>query len=217
MKERAMVDMIFQGFLQEQYIRGMELTSQSDLLELMPISVSGFNKTLVEPGEGGQKPSGPVDLSKAKGAVSFGPPNKNHPNRYLAKFSCKGLVRSAEGKIVEASEFHVGIWFSANYLRHANPFETLTWLYPFNIWQPNVLPPGICVGKIPAGTELVDLLYQVFEIITYHNWASHDALNHDAAQWARNNQHRFPVDRRPLKRRAVRIQVHDAGDAPAKQ
>jgi hypothetical protein len=29
----------------------------------------------------------------------------------------------------------------------------------------------------------------------------HRALNHDACAWARNHTHRFPVDRRPLKRR----------------
>jgi hypothetical protein len=131
------------------------------------------------------------------------------PNRYLAKFYCKGMVRGEGGEIVEASEFHVGIWFPSDYLRHVRPFETLTWLHPFNAWHPNVLPPAICVGKIPAGTELVDLLYQAFEIITFNTWASHDALNKDAAQWARNNQDRFPIDRRPLKRRALQVIVQD--------
>ena len=135
--------------------------------------------------------------------------NSDPPDRYLAKFYCKGIVRSEGGEIVEASEFHVGIWFPSDYLRHVRPFETLTWLHPFNAWHPNVLPPAICVGKIPAGTELVDLLYQAFEIITYNTWASHDALNREAAQWARNNQHRFPIDRRPLKRRTLQLTVQD--------
>lgn len=47
----------------------------------------------------------------------------------------------------------------------------------------------------------MDLLYLCFEMITYHNWASHDAVNLEAAQWARNHQDLFPVDCRPLKRR----------------
>ena len=131
-------------------------------------------------------------------------------DRYLARFRCKGLVRERDGQVVPASEFHVGIWFPSNYLRHVHPPEVLTWLYPLNAWHPNVLPPAICAGSITPGTELVDLLYQCFEIITYVNWAPHDALNGAASQWARNTkQYTFPLDDRPLKRRALKLKVKD--------
>jgi len=133
------------------------------------------------------------------------------PNRYLAKFYCNGLVCRRGGEVAEASEFHVGIWFHADYLRLVKPAEMLTWLYPLNVWHPNINPPFICVGNIDPGTELVDLLYQCYEIITYENWASHDGLNGDASQWARNNQDRFrfPLDRQPLKRRSPKLRVND--------
>ena len=131
-------------------------------------------------------------------------------DQYVAKFRCKGLVRNRNGEVTEASEFHVGIWFPSYYLRRVEPLEIVTWLYPPNIWHPNIKFPLACVGRISAGTELVDLLYQVFEIITYHNWASHDGLNEAACQWARNHQDLFPLDRRPLKRRNLDLRVKES-------
>ena len=88
-------------------------------------------------------------------------------------------VIAPSGEIVEASEFHVGLWFPSDYCRHADPFHVLTWLYPHNIWHPNIRPPVICVGKITPATDLCDLLYQCYEIITYFNWAPHNGLNLD--------------------------------------
>lgn len=132
------------------------------------------------------------------------------PDRYIAKFFCKGLVRGADGSIGEASEFHVGIWFPADYLRRIAPPGPLTWLYPPNIWHPNIRPPFVCAGHMMPGSELVVLIYQVYEIITYFNWAPHDALNAEASQWARNHQYRFPLETRPLKRRHLNLQVTDS-------
>jgi hypothetical protein len=135
-------------------------------------------------------------------------------DRYVAEFHCKGLIRDATGVITEASKFHVAFWFPSYYLRRAEPLEIVTWLHPFNVWHPNIRPPLVCLGRISPGAELEDLIYQVFEVITYCNWASHDALNPEAAQWARNNQHRLPIDRRPLKRRTLNLEVTDEGATP---
>lgn len=129
------------------------------------------------------------------------------PSFYVAKFFCKGLVRKPTGELAEANEFHVGLWFPPDYLRRVEPMQVLTWLDPASVWHPNIRPPAICAGRIAPGTELCDLLYQVFEIVTYANWASHDALNQEAAQWARNHQNLFPLDRRPLKRRTLRLAI----------
>lgn len=133
-------------------------------------------------------------------------------DRCLVQFSCKGLVRNGSGEIEEAHDFHVGIWFPSDYLRTVSPHETVTWLGPRNVWHPNILPPACCLGQIAPGTELVDLIYRCYEVIVYSNWAPHDALNPAASQWARNNQHRFPVDNRPLKRRTLHLQI-EQGEA----
>ena len=128
------------------------------------------------------------------------------PDRYLADFRCTGLVQAESGEIVEADRFLLGIWFPDHYLREADPFQVLTCLAPPRIFHPNVSrdAPFICIGRVAPGTPLVDLLYRCFEVLTYRKvtMREQDALNRDACAWARRNQHRFPVDDRPLKRGA---------------
>lgn len=136
--------------------------------------------------------------------------------RYLAEFRCRGLVKAADGRVTEANRFLVGLFFPDDYLRRADVPTVLTWLEPFNVLHPNIRPPFICVGRLVPGTGLVDLLYQIFEIITWHkfNPREDDSLNHQACSWARNNQHRFPTDSRPLKRLS---RMAASGSASVKQ
>ena len=172
-----MPDKIFESFLERQYEEGMALAADSDLLELVPM-------------------------------LSF---DDGPPQYFLARLHCKGLVRSLNGEITEADRFEVMISFPSDYLRRANPFEILSWLGPSDVFHPNISAkaPVICIGRLAPGTPLVDILYQCFEIITYNKvtMREDDALNRDACVWARANQQKFPLDRRPLKRRALDIQV----------
>ena len=172
-----MPDKIFESFLERQYEEGMALAAESDLLELVPL-------------------------------FWF---EERSPQTYLARFSCQGLVRAPGGEIKDAATFEVMISFPSDYLRYANPFEVLSWLGPAEVFHPNISDkaPLICVGRLAPGTPLVDILYQCFEIITYNKvtMREDDALNREACAWARRNQHRFPLDRRPLKRRALDLQV----------
>jgi hypothetical protein len=132
---------------------------------------------------------------------------------YFARFCCTGLVRH-EGKIVEHDDFLVGIRFPDSYLHRFDTTRVLSWCGPNEIWHPNIRPPFVCAGNMQPGTPLVDLLFQLHEIITYQNveMREKEALNHDACMWARNNTHRFPVDRRPLKRR---LRTAGPGAAPS--
>ena len=133
------------------------------------------------------------------------------PRRYIARFRCKGLVHNSDHSIVENDCFDVGVNFFDDYLRAADPYRVLTWLYPTNVWHPNILGQArvICVGRMAPGTPLVDLLYQVFDIITYRKvtMREDDALNRDCCPWARQNVHRFPIDNRPIKRRPVELSI----------
>lgn len=135
------------------------------------------------------------------------------PDRFLVRFTCRGLVREIDGSIAEAHEFAVGIWFPDDYLRTVVPFQVVTWLHPRNIWHPNIsaVAPIICVGHLRPGTSLVDLVYQCWEVITWTKvtMREDDALNRDACQWARANLLRLPVDTRPLKRRALVLSTAD--------
>jgi len=142
-------------------------------------------------------------LASASDLLELIPLDGSPPSRYIARFGCTGLVRLPNGRVAEADRFEVGIWFPSDYLRRAEPWEVLTWLGPRQVFHPNISDrmPLICVGRLAPGTWLVDLLYQVFEIISYQKvtMREDDALNHAACVWARENQGRFPVDRRPLK------------------
>jgi hypothetical protein len=97
----------------------------------------------------------------------------------------------------------VGVFFPDDYLRRVEVPQVLTWIGPLDIFSPHIAPPFICTGRINPGTRLVDLLYQVYEIITLFKVTPRedDALNRSACTWARNNLARFPLDRTPLKRR----------------
>ncbi len=133
---------------------------------------------------------------------------------FVAHFDCRGLIRTDGGNIVEAIGFHAGVYFAPDYLRNVRPFEVLTLFGPPNTFHPNVAfgAPFLCVGHIAPGMPLVDLLYQVYEILTYQKVTPRedDALNKEACRWARANQHRFPIDRQPLKRRRLDLEVEPA-------
>jgi len=128
---------------------------------------------------------------------------------FLADLHCKGLVRlggdtpfggSHNGEIKEAEFFRVGIWFPEDYHRVFRPEKTIFLIEPRGAWHPNVFETGICAGRMTPGTDLVDLLDQIFSILTYKHMNLKDPLNPAAAQWARDQTHLFPIDRRPLRR-----------------
>jgi len=125
--------------------------------------------------------------------------------RFVVVFRCKGLVRSPSGNVIEHDHFAVGIRFPDDFLRTVNPAEILTWLGPDLVFHPNIAPPFLCIGKIVPGTSLTELIHRCFEVISFENvtMREDDSLNHEACAWARRNRQRFPIDTRPLKRRAL--------------
>ena len=134
------------------------------------------------------------------------------PPHFVAEFLCNGLIRERDGIIKEAENWQVGIFFPQHYLRRVDQFDVLRFFTP-NAWHPNISRelPLICVGHIVPGMSLVDILYQIFEVLTYHkfNPREDDCLNRAACAFARGNQHRFPIDRRPLKRRKLSLEVRE--------
>lgn len=148
-------------------------------------------------------------LSLASDLLDLRPFEPRPSRAYLARFHCVGLVQTGPGQFEEANRFEVGIRFPDDYLRRAEPMEVLTWLGPRSVWHPNISDrmPFICVGRLFPATSLVDLLYQIFEVITYVrvNPREDDCLNPVACAWARDNADRFPLDTRPLRRRQVAV------------
>lgn len=132
------------------------------------------------------------------------------PEAYILRFHCKGLVKTEAG-IEEADWFDVGIRFPEDYQRRIEIAEVVTVLWPPTIFHPNIRFPFVCLGNVRPGTDLKDLVYQLYEIITFHNFGMNEgnALNAEACSWARRNQERFPLERRPLRRRTLALTIHD--------
>lgn len=154
-------------------------------------------------------------LANASDLLKLVPEDAGLPSRYIALFAARGLVENGPGKVEEFGAFHVGLWMPHDYLLRAEPPQVLTYLGPHpRPWHPNIRPPFICMHLRP-GTPLVNLLYALFEMWTWSlRETRDDGLNPAAAQWARaQDPHRFPTDRRALKRRRLNLEVHDSEPA----
>jgi hypothetical protein len=146
-------------------------------------------------------------LAQSSDILALAPVAGDPPQRYIAEYRCRGLVRDDSGNVVEANRFAVGIWFPKDYLRRVRRSQVLAWLGPPNVLHPNISArtPLICIGRLRPGTDLVSILFQLYEIISWQKFATHDPLNEEASQWARNqDKGRFPIDPRPLKRKALK-------------
>lgn len=140
------------------------------------------------------------------------PVGKPPQQHFVAEYAARGLVKDRAGQVVEAVGFAVGIWLPEDYLRHVIEAQVLSYLGPHpQPWHPNIRPPYMCVHLV-AGTPLVDVLYTCYELWTWSLYYTGDeGLNHAATQWARQQDpERFPIDRRPLKRRRLDIEVAPA-------
>lgn len=152
------------------------------------------------------------ELAAASDILAIQPVDAPPHQRWIAEYRARGLVQAADGAIVEAEGFRVGLWLPDDYLRVVRPGQVLTYLGPHRRpWHPNIRPPYLCIHIAP-GTALVDLLYWCYEMWTWSLFYTGDeGLNHAAAQWARGQDRaRFPIDRRPLKRRQLDIHLTPA-------
>ncbi len=144
-----------------------------------------------------------VALAAASDLVELHPLGSKPVQRYLARFRCRGLVRLGD-RVIEHDCFDLGIYFPSDYLRRVNPLEILTLLGPVETWHPNCRAPGFCPGHLAPGMSLVELIHQCVEILSWRKvtMKEDDCMNGAACAWARANRSRFPVDLRPLRRRA---------------
>ena len=150
-------------------------------------------------------------LAASSDILRLMPIPESPPWQYLAEYRCKGLIQNPAGEIVEHNLFAVGITFPEDYLRHVDIGTVVTYLGPEPVvWHPNIQGPFVCLD-IRVGTSLVDILYGCFELLTWNLINPGDGLNPAASQWARHQDPaRFPIERRPLKRRAVHLQIEEA-------
>ena len=145
------------------------------------------------------------ELASASDMVELMPLGSAPPRVVLARFHAGCYIKTPSGIRVRKG-FTVGYRFPEQYLSssHVMPLEVLQFLEPANVFHPNIRPPGICLGlALKPGTELRELLFRVYELVTYQRRSNPaDPLNPEACQWVRSNWPVKPADARPLKWRA---------------
>jgi len=112
--------------------------------------------------------------------------------RFLVRFHCPVLVCPPGGYPGISTGCDVGITFGPDYCRRVD-HGLATMLTP-HVFHPNIVNGAVCLGRIAPATPLTDILCQLYEMIVWSSFSAHDYLNADAAQWARNNPDRVPLE-----------------------
>jgi len=122
------------------------------------------------------------------------------PQHLILHLSCRGLVKTTDGRIEEHDEFTIGLHLSSQYLSWVEPMGVVTVLSPHSLFHPNVRAPAACIGPIEAGEPIDSLIYRVYDLVSYNNFTTdeRDALSFDACRFARNHMHLFQIEDRAL-------------------
>jgi len=141
-------------------------------------------------------------LSASSDILELTPLEGSPPARYIADFRCRSFAHDGR-TVVPIDRVIIGIHLTENYLFTFQPERVITVLAPHQIWHPNIRGSLLCPGAMPAGTPLVELLQQIYEVIAGYRVTLDErfALNPEVCAWSRQNRHLYPIDRRPLRRR----------------
>jgi len=126
----------------------------------------------------------------------FGEP----PERYIVTLTCKGVGKAPGAPRPHLTTQHqFEIYLHAQYPRIQ---PRLTW--QSNIFHPNIMPPekngGVCIGGWTPAETLAQLCLRLGEMVQYKSYNTRDPLDVEAARWAAQFEHLFPIDTRPLLR-----------------
>jgi ubiquitin-protein ligase len=119
------------------------------------------------------------------------------PEQYILEMSCLGVERIRGSEPVFVDFHRVGIDLPAGY-----PTTKPRVLWLTTIYHPNIHETGqVCIGPWFAAKWLDELVFMLVEMAQYKNYDDDptNVYNLDAANWARNNRGRLPVDRREIK------------------
>lgn len=111
------------------------------------------------------------------------------PEKYHVTYFVNGIYLQPDGRIETLGRHEVEITLHAEYPRYKPICKILT-----PIWHPNFRDGQICIGDIwGAGESLTDIIVNIGHMIQYKSWNSYSPLSADAAAWAMDNKHLFPV------------------------
>ena len=111
------------------------------------------------------------------------------PEQYHVTYFVNGIYLLPDGRIETLGRHEVDITLHADYPRYKPICKITT-----PIWHPNFRDGQICIGDIwGAGESLSDIIVNIADMIQYKSWNSYSPLSADAAKWAMENKHLFPV------------------------
>lgn len=140
--------------------------------------------------------------------------NELPPQRYVVEYrGIKGLklIKNEEldRKELEILDNHrIEIYLHADYPRLKPQCNIVS-----EIFHPNfrmASPNDICIGDYWAsGETIVDIIYQIGEMIMYQSYNVTSPLNGIAAKWARENSSIFPIDKANIRQGEIDVFLHD--------
>lgn len=117
------------------------------------------------------------------------PIGEEPPERYHVTYFVNGIYLAPDGQVMMLSRHEVEITLHSDYPRYKPICRILTPIY-----HPNFRDGQICIGDIwGAGESLSDIIVNIGHMIQYKSWNSFSPLSAEAAQWAIENKHLFPV------------------------
>lgn len=124
------------------------------------------------------------------------PENNELPEKYNVTYFVNGIYLLPDGRIETLGRHEVEITLHSEYPRYKPICKIST-----PIWHPNFRDGQICIGDIwGAGESLSDIIINIGDMIQYKSWNSYSPLSADAAQWAMENKHLFPVGSLELRK-----------------
>ncbi len=117
------------------------------------------------------------------------PAGGDPPEQYHITYFVNGIYLLPDGRIETLARHEVDIILHSDYPRYKPICKIST-----PIWHPNFRDGQICIGDIwGAGESLTDIIINIGDMIQYKSWNSSSPLSADAADWAIQNKHLFPV------------------------
>jgi ubiquitin-protein ligase len=121
--------------------------------------------------------------------ITVTPAGGEPPEKYNVTYFVNGIYLLPDGSIETLGRHEVEITLHADYPRYKPLCKIKT-----PIWHPNFRDGQICIGDIwGAGESLSDIIINIGDMIQYKSWNSYSPLSSEAAQWAIENKHLFPV------------------------
>jgi ubiquitin-protein ligase len=123
------------------------------------------------------------DLSSA-GSLTFTTRDGEFPDQYDVRIEVAGLERDGTGRVHLRTEHEFSAFLPIDYPRRP---PVISWRTP--IFHPNILGPerhgAVCLGYWAPGESLADLCRRLIAMVAYEAFNLEDALDRDAAGWAR--------------------------------